>query len=220
MIRLLFLVILSLFSSFIFGQKIKFNEIKLIDTATSHNVVFISKTKRIANYIPLYAGDLKKEIKVDYNFHLREKWIFGRVAHKYKGGIFDTTILKIDIFVDTNYTITSKGLEYGNLVAGYPVFILNKNHSSYIMSYWFQIDLILQAKTKKGEWVDVEKRYIYDCTTGMSYLQLKPKELLVTSCLITHGNFKTELRLRYHSNYSNEFEGYIFEEQFIDKNEH
>jgi hypothetical protein len=221
MIRLFFLVMLSLFSSFIFGQKIKFNEINLTGSNLSTKNLYVIKSKRIANYQVLYIGDLKNEITLQYSYNKKENDSFLVEEDKseiYRKHFKDSLYRKLKIYVDTSRIINHTISENNKFYAAYPVFIFNKSTKPWIATTWSAVNLILQAQTKKGTWQDIENPLVYKCGTGMTSKKLNPQNVLITAFLLTDGDYKTKLRLRYQNLYSNEFDGKIYSEQFLDKN--
>ncbi len=107
---------------------------------------------------------------------------------------------------------------YRKPIKAYPIFIKNLLDTDTIrVGYGYFLSLLIEAKDSIGNWRPIQKPYQYSCGTGMTYLHLLPKEILVTNCPLFEGDFKTTLRVvhQYKSLYpSNEFSGTINYNQF------
>jgi hypothetical protein len=224
------------------AQQIQFNKIQIIDTQSiTKEWAFLDvkakrvesymgsysgwerrkKYNRISNYTPLYLGKLDTVLLIDYAMAYSKLktncvnvWQFN--DHKYQGFQTQTT-LKLDIYVDTTrITGNCDGKYSWDTICyhAYPVFIYNRSRRNYIIAGWEHIRLLLEAKNEVGKWVQIEEQYMEECGTGMTFPFLKPKQLMVTSCVVPQGDFQTRLRLRFGKNtYSNEFNGTILKEQ-------
>jgi hypothetical protein len=219
--KLFFSILFFIFYSFCFAQKVKFNEIKLTGSNLSTKLFYTIKSKRGAAYDMLYLGDLKSEIALDYNYNrkINDSLLVNiDKIEDYRKHFKDSLYRKLQIYVDTSRIINHTTSANNKYYAAYPVFILNKSNKPWIATSWNDVNLILQAKTKKGTWQDIEKPIFYKCGTGMTFTKLNPQKILITAFLLTDGDYKTKLRLRYENLYSNEFDGKIYIEQFLDNN--
>jgi hypothetical protein len=74
---------------------------------------------------------------------------------------------------------------------------------------------ILQAKNREGRWVDIEKQERLICGgTDMRYIDIPPGKYGLLAGSLYSGSFKTKLRLRLDTVYSNEFDGSVNPAQF------
>ena len=116
--------------------------------------------------------------------------------------------VRLTILIDTSQFITNEGRK------AYPVIIKNLHFDTVYVGYGRYIPIITEALNEKGEWEPIEERYRYLCGTGLERIILPPKQIVVTSQLVYSGSFKTKLRIKYGSNYSREFVGFINPTQF------
>ncbi len=129
---------------------------------------------------------------------------------------------KLEIYVDTLQKATllkNESVLYKRINVAYkafPIFILNKSNETTIIGTGYNIPIILEALDRDNIWKPIEAQYIHDCGVGLEYLLLKENNLVCVLCPIYIGDFKTKLRYKLGSNYSNEFIGTINREQFIE----
>jgi hypothetical protein len=226
------------------AQQIQFTKIQLIDTQTitkewawldvkskrvkAHLGSYSGwerrkKQNRISNYLPLYLGASDTFISINYNMSysiLETNSIrgYGDSTLKYQG-FQSKAPLKLDIYVDTARMISNCDDKYSwdrIYYHAYPVFIYNQSRHNCVVAGYDHIILLLEAKNEVGQWVQIEEQYMEECGTGMTFPFMKPKQLMVTSCVVPKGDFHTRLRLRFGENtYSNEFNGTILKEQLL-----
>jgi hypothetical protein len=208
--KLFFILIFFISSHSIIAQKENVKNINLIDTIAPISPPSERKGDKSAFYRPLYVGQVKTPIKLDYNL-LPFKGSYFVLKRDRTMSSLDNAILPIAIIVDTSRTIAYVELSSQKIVSAFPVFIINKGLKPVYISENLQIDLILQAQNKNGEWFDIETRFIQDCQNDMMYLKLEPKHLVVTHHIIQNGTIHSKLRLRLGGQFSNVFNGFIFE---------
>ena len=127
---------------------------------------------------------------------------------------------KLKIVVDTTQNITLEEYEWWTKERKYkyykanPIFISNFSDSTTIVGYGYNIPIILEAIDSGKIWRPIEIRYIYDCGVGLEYILLKPDNIICVLAPIYKGNYKTRLRYKLGSCYSNEFWSYIDKRQF------
>ena len=201
--------------------------IVLLDTLTTELKKDTSTSLKDAEFHPLYIGKRADSIQIIYDPNKVEN-----VTHEWdlykKPDSLDLTIT-----IDTSRLIASvqkyidwkmadslgeiSPIFYSLQYQSYPVIIENKTSDTLEIGYGEYIPLIIEAKDQNGEWKPIQKPFVYFCGTGMPFYFLPPEEILITSCKIFDGDFKTTLRLVYgweKQNYSNEFSGFIDEGQF------
>lgn len=129
---------------------------------------------------------------------------------------------KVQIRIDDKHPIYifnfSSLIEISKLINGYtyssfkhfPIYIINESDSIINLGNSRGSSfLVLQSKNKKGEWIDVEKKYFYGCGTGIMEIILPPNNIAVSKILAYEGDFKTKFRIKYLNNYSNIIDGSI-----------
>jgi len=124
----------------------------------------------------------------------------------------------IKVIVDTTTTISKvKYKRFSHLFTrhkAYPTYIINTSlKDTVILGYDSNIDALLEAKNRQNEWKRIESLELILCRTGRALFVLPKKDTIITATTIFKGNFKTKLRLRLGKAYSNEFEGFINEQQ-------
>ena len=193
---------------------------RLIDSLKHTGEALEVKSKTITNYIPLYIGENKPVIHLNHDFY----------NHTYpdKYFIYPTSPFigfrkkDLDIFIDTTtHTInedylwnTDQEELEGKTIRAYPVVIRNNLDTMSFVGFGEHIPMVLQAKDSLQEWRPIEEVFFYMCGTGLQYIQLPPQEIVITSVPIFKGNFKTELRLKCDSIFSNVISGWIHPNQF------
>jgi hypothetical protein len=240
----LFALLILTIQPIVKAQQIQFTKIQLIDTQTITKEWALLDVKskrvesyvgsyrgweqrknknRISNYLPLYLGKLDTVISIDYkmpytalrahSIHISEN-----LTYKYQG-FQSKKPLKLAIYVDTARIIGNCDEKYSwdsICYHAYPVFIYNQSRHNYVVAGYDHIILLLEAKNEVGQWVQIEEPYMEECGTGMTFPFMKPKQLMLTSCVVPKGDFHTRLRLRFGENtYSNEFNGTILKKQLL-----
>ena len=231
---------------FIFGCQYSNNELKdnyiereldlieLIDTFSNPLVAESANSITKAEFHPMYMGEIIDSISLFYN----SGGVGYRTYHFHRYRKPDINDLKI--YVDTSQIIGS--VERGKVIPpppsgyiyrknklkllnefvrgeskSYPVFIKNISKDTLGVGYGKFIPLIIEAKDSLGNWKPIQEPYIYYCGTGLSNYYLPPNEIVINSCKLFEGNFKTVMRISFGlSNRikSNEFEGEMNYKQF------
>ncbi len=151
---------------------------------------------------------------------------------------WDTVLPRYDfkVFIDTSYTIATKGHEYKNFdfwqkgdidfskvfalwddyVVCYPLLIYNNSDTQ---AYGKVIKMIYEAKDSDGKWKPIE--FFADtpsCLVDSHFYKFLPKQYTALSVIKYHGDFRTKLRVKVRigkfNYYSNEIEGTINKTQF------
>ena len=205
-------------------------QIQFIDSFSNKLKLDTARYITKADFYPMYIGNSADSIILTYNTENLKNRTINRRSNK----IPDSTDL--NIYVDTLKTIgsvrrsfippppapNSKGEIYQiNKGRGgtksYPVIIENKSINTLRIGYGDYIPLLIEAIDSLGNWRPIQKPYVYFCGTGLTHYYLPPKEILITSCKLYKGEYKTKMRLVYgfnRTNYSNEFSGTINYNQF------
>ncbi|WP_196889469.1 hypothetical protein [Aureivirga sp. CE67] len=104
---------------------------------------------------------------------------------------------KLSIQIDTTQTIGSTGK------IAYPVIIQNTTKDSIAFFPYF-VPLILEAKSKSGDWKPIEITEKYKYSLANETIIIPPNEIVLISSFKYSGDFKTRLRLKLGENYSGE----------------
>jgi len=132
----------------------------------------------------------------------------------------DDLMVKIDSSISYPIVIYQKpinsfmGREIDTILAN-PLIIENISERFFNLITDNQVDIIIQAIDKNGEWIDISHPYQRFCGTGIMSLPMFPKEIIVTSIPVFEGPFKTKARLKIHEYYSEEFSMQVKEDIFI-----
>jgi len=105
------------------------------------------------------------------------------------------------------------------IVSGYPVYIRNlTNEITSIPVTGVATEIIQEAKDENGNWRPIEFWLGGFCGLGTWSYILKPGYFIITSVYQYHGEFKTEMRIKFRTMnniyYSNTFHGQINKSQF------
>lgn len=219
------------------GQEIcALNDIKLI----SPSAILLPKdtcSRTTAGiFHPLYIGEKKTEIETDYwntfqNFKLSFSFRYAKPQD-------------INIFVDTSRIIRSvtreyirpplpdstdiqdwfseNGKYYVSAVQAYPVFIENLADDTLTIGAGNgkpYVSLKLEGIDSTGKWSKIQNIYMHRCGNGLKSLYLPSNNILITSCRLFEGNYRTKMRLASPYTfedfiYSNEFWGTVNYKQF------
>lgn len=126
----------------------------------------------------------------------------------------------LDIKVDTSITIKKEDYYFDPktpFYKAYPILITTKEKDTIIIGLQEIIPIELEAKDISGNWKPIEEKYKHYCGTGLGYILLPPKNIVLTSVFVYDGNYKTKLRIKLGKSYSNEFYGKINPKQFESK---
>lgn len=210
-------------------KKIAFEFPIIIDHFENRNLKSTNKNWLTdCNHPPYYFGNLNDSIALDR--HIRplispplppasdtSKWNsehpkgkfdlyfpYNMENHNFKS--IDSVQLLIKI--DTSQFINNEGKK------SFPVLIENISDDTVNIGYRNHISITTEALSKNGEWKPIEKQLSFMCGVGLNSIILPPNEIVLTSQLIYSGSFKTKLRIKLGSNYSEEFLGEINVSQF------
>lgn len=208
---------------------------KVIDTSslTGRNKSF--EEFSTSNYKPLYLGNKKSTLFVDYFIpkYTKDPNLIKPVGHKatkddslkedylnkYESyftiqnsdDLINQDSADIRIYIDTSQVVRSITLKNWNtdtiIYNSYPVIIQNEMNSDIIVGYGFQIPLIIEVENDQNNWIPIETKYLYPCGNGLRSMLLPKDEIIITSLPISEGKSKTKMRLKLGKNYSNEVWG-------------
>lgn len=209
----------------------EFLNITLIDSF-SNKLIFDTNTRLISsNFHPMYIGKIDSLINISYNSTNIVQRTNRRKTYKHPDTnelliFIDTSKIIGSAFVQTYMPIPPPGdtteyiieiVDYRGFYKSHPVFIKNLSKDTLSIGYGDYIPLIIEAKDSNNQWTPIQRRYIYDCGTGLTNFYLPNDEILITSCQLFDGDYNTKLRLVFDGKskqYSNVFNGYIHYSQF------
>lgn len=202
----------------------------LIDTFNNQLQLDTAYSITEAEFHPMYMG--KKQDSITLNYWPGDIEYTSRYWEEYKSP--DSNDLKI--FVDSTQIIGSVNNFYippppsfeeenqkwkrkfvRGKIKSYPIIIKNNSVDTLKVGYGDYIPMIIEAKDSLGNWKPIQKPYIYFCGTGLSMYFLPPEEIIITSCKLFEGEYKTKMRIVFgfeRTIQSNEFIGKINYEQF------
>jgi hypothetical protein len=202
-------------------KKRQFNEVNFVDIFQNNLIKDNSQQITISQFPPVYIGKLKNRIKLNY---IIEK-IGNRTEEWDKYSL--PSVSSITISIDTTRNIPSTTDVFplyklgGNVenknISAYPVFIQNISIDTVQIGFGDIIPMVIEAKDKKGIWRPIQKRFRYDCATGLTSFFLAPNQISISTMKQFKGTFKTELRIVYLAKkkiYSNTITGNIDPKQF------
>ena len=214
-------------------NQLEFRSIELIDTFSNPLLFENACSITEAEFHPMYMGIIKDSIFLNYNS--REIEYKNYHWNKYRRPDPNNLI----IYIDTLQTIGSvkrhivppppppgykghgKFKELNKVSRGetksYPVYIKNITKDTLIVGYGIYIPLVIEAKDSLGKWRPIQEPYNYFCGTGLNNYYLPPNEIILNSCKLFQGDYKTKMRLSFgyeNTSKSNEFVGYMNYEQF------
>lgn len=203
------------------------NSITLIDTITTELKKDTSTFLKEAQFHPIYIGKKADTIRLNYNPKLITQVTHSNQLYKSPDSLdlkiyVDTSLLcaSVERYIDWKVADslgTLSPIFYKLQYQSYPVFIENKSKDTLEIGYGEYIPLVIEALDRNSNWEPIQRTYVYMCGTGMPYYYLPSDEILITSCKLFDGDFKTKLRLVYGWEtkiYSNEFYSFINESQF------
>ena len=194
---------LSPFSNVFF--KDKYRDELVLDTLS---------TSEIANFSPLYMGSLKDSITINYKNadknHLVNNWGAHKNPLKSMLSIYIDTTKQIGSPIDYNALYQTPSIKPYRALS-FPVFIKNQSKDTLNVGFGDYFPMVTEVKDTTGQWIPIEKQFIYMCGTGLPTIILPPNQIAITSVKKSHGRYHTKLRLRYeliHENYmySNEID--------------
>ena len=197
----------------------KYVEIKLIDRFTNELKLDSANSLTVSEISPLYIGRITNEIIISYqNCETVSKT---KNRKKYKTPRANS----LEIFIDTTRTIGipmgfyrhSKEEKRNDKIA-YPFFMKNISKDTMNIGYAEFLPIIIEAKDRNGNWNAIQKKFTFDCGTGIQNFYFAPNNIIISSMKKFNGTFKTKLRLKYDfvgtEIYSNIIDGEINEKQF------
>lgn len=222
-----------------------FSSIVLIDTLTDKLTLHSSKRMTTSQFHSVYTGPLKDSVEINYSYDnsnsRTEYWQrFEKPNNENLIIYMDTTQLigsalgrwglipPLPALPKADKEISSKDIkEYANrnkrialrkAKKSYPVFIQNLSSDTLLISFGYDLPLIIEAQDSLNIWKPIQRRQIYHCGTGLYDHILNPKELIISTCPLFQGTFRTKMRIAYQFNsetlYSNEFQGSMNYSQF------
>lgn len=215
----------------------KFNFPTLIDTLNLNPSDRNENWLATSTYEVLYIGIQKDTINVDYRLPTK---IYGfssslsdsstynleNSKHLYREYFLDWQDERffrywdeaaIEIQIDTTEIIKNEDSladPENRFFKAYPVILTNHEIDTLCIGSGDYLPLVMEAKDSTGTWNSIVEEWFYDCGVGIGAIILPPKQIALTSALIYHGNYKTDLRLRLGENYSSTFKGSINYQQF------
>lgn len=178
-----------------------FSSIMLVDTFTNALLRDTASSPTTAHYHPMYIGSPDAAIVLGYStldvLHRTQDW----------GIQYEPDSNDLVLFVDTARTIGAaqsydwssgeqQRLGRGGTLS-FPVFLQNTSADTLIVGYGEYLQLLLEARDCTGQWAPIQTYYKYGCGTGLPHFVLPPHGLLLTSCPVFTGSYRTQLRLSY-----------------------
>lgn len=178
----------------------------LLDTISNHFE---------AQFSPTYIGELRDSIKLTY----KPAKIENRTPDwdKYRR----PNPKDLGIYIDTTKTIGFsmsvweyyKKPEYRVGKKSYPVFIENKSNDTLSIGLGDILPMTTEILDSLGQWIEIERPFIYDCGTGLTEFFLPPNQIAITALRQNFGMSKAKFRVKYEladsTVYSNEINGKI-----------
>lgn len=184
-----------------------------------------------AAYFPLYVGEVKDSIWLNDKVEMAGFITFIPENYKYP----DSADLMI--LIDTSKIIGSSHFSYPppppkgatekdllllnkqrrDTIESYPLIIKNEGEDTLMVGFYDFMPLILEAVDSLGVWRPIQEPVFFYCGTGRSELYLPPKNIVLTSCKIFTGSYRTKMRVVYGPDKaisSNEFWGTMNYGQF------
>lgn len=208
------------------NSELQVKDIILIDTFSNKLMYDTASLMTIAEFHPMYINPKKDSIVLNYNTRDIKSINFWSIE-EWSEEFPDS--LDIVIHVDTSQIIGSADffptlkkendvfINKRGHIKSYPVFIESHSKDTMEIGFGDYIPLIIEAVDSLGEWKPIQTNYIYGCGTGLFPIQLPANEILITSCKLFEGEYKTRMRLSYgfvKTNTSNEFYGKMNYPQF------
>ncbi len=204
-----------------------YESIVLIDTNTIALKKDTSSTLKNAEFHPLYIGEKRDTILLNYDYN--EVQFITHKARRYRRpDSLDLSIslnpskliASVERCIDWKRAYSLKlesPIFYSLKYQAYPLFIENKSEDTLEIGYGEYIPLLIEAKDSTDSWRVIQRHFTYYCGTGIPFYFLPPGDILITSCKLFEGDYKTKLRIVYgfsQMQYSNEFHGTINYGQF------
>lgn len=200
----------------------------LIDTLPYKVTRMDVKFKKTGNYKPIFLGKFTDTIIINHYIGngsmIRDTSATFKKHFKYYhrdiGNYTTASPKNVTISIDTTTIIKQvdfQGISDGSFIfEAHPLYISNISKKDTVsLGFSYDIRTGLEAKNHEGVWQEIERVTFVGCPVGLKEFVLKPQDTIITSTPIFKGNFKTKLRLKLGETYSNEFDGYINEQQFI-----
>ena len=227
-------------------ETIPLSSIVLIDTLTDKLTLHCTDMKTTTRFYSVYMGPEKDTIDINYNYDnsnsQTEFWqrfekpnaenlsiyvdttqLIGSALGK-KGLIPPPPPAPPTAEKEINSWHTKEDANWKKRIAerkakkSYPVFIKNLSSDTLLISFGYDLPLIIEAQDSSLIWKPIQMKQTYHCGTGLHDHILGPKELIISTCPLFRGSFKTKMRIAYQYNsdilYSNEFIGDMNYSQF------
>jgi hypothetical protein len=205
----------------------------LLDTHTNILVEDTATSFSIANYRPLYIGPRLDSIRLNYDVY---DFSVNHDYWKYAHG----DSMSINIYVDTTQYVGSAGCvfrppppppprnsdmhDYGFVryqgqtvfrgdYKSYPVLIQNTSYDTLNIGFCKYILLRLEAQDIFGEWRLLQGFFDPTCENG-NHFPLPPDHIIISSCPIFKGWYRTKLRLVYGLTYGYGYEQPVYSNTF------
>ncbi|MFV0530959.1 MAG: hypothetical protein ACK5MD_05935 [Flavobacteriales bacterium] len=126
------------------------------------------------------------------------------------------------IYIDTTRTIgfsmgvweNYKKPEYRVNKKSYPIFMENLSTDTLRVGLGDILPMVTEIKDSLGQWIEIERPFIYDCGTGLTEFYLPPNQVVITALRQYLGKIKTKYRVKYELSdkaiFSNEVKGNIY----------
>lgn len=200
-----------------FSSKSPYANITLYDDFNNQLVPDTIYYNRIAQFSPLYVGDLKDSIKLIYKApkikHRTTNWLQYKLPRE----------TDLDIYIDTTKTIGFSMPSWKNYIypeqrgntKSYPVFIKNISSDTLNVAIGNMLTIITETQDSINKWKPIEKRFLPSCGSSIVMLYLAPQQILITPLRQNVGTQKKKLRLKFEIGpkkkiYSNEIESFCF----------
>src|SRR5690606_27898330 len=112
----------------------------------------------------------------------------------------------ISIHVDMHQKIKNVKKTFYN---AFPIILKNIEADTLAIFYCLYLLIIMEAKYSNNTWKKIEDPIKWICIPIYDKIILPPGEIALSSAIIYHGNYSTDLRLKMGHNYSNVFKGNI-----------
>lgn len=194
----------------------RYSNVVLYDAFSNPLVADTIYYTRIAQFSPLYVGNLKDSIKLNYKApqitHKTKIWTKYRTPNQND----------LDIYIDTTKTIGFSmpiweyytKPQYRTNKKSFPIFIKNKSTDTLSVAIGNMLTIITETKDSINNWIPIEKKFLPGCLTSLNMLYIPPNQVLITPLRQNYGTHKTKIRVRFELGlndtiYSNEIDSYL-----------
>ena len=195
--------------------KTPYSDLVLYDNFDNELILDTLTNRFEAQFSPVYIGEIKDSVKLTYKtskiVHRTIEW------DKFKR----PTSTDLKIHIDTTKTIGFpmgvweyyKKPEHRVNKKSYPIFIENLSTDTLSIGFGDILPMITEIKDSLGQWIEIERPFIYDCGTGLTEFYLPPNQVVITAQRQNFGRTKTKFRVKYELGdraiFSNEIKGNI-----------